>query len=105
LVTRPFIMLLNGPNDTPTGTVFGGGPFTGQSGQRFFGGAGMNKWTVPDEGDRYLTLAPVNVAGKSDLKLTIALAGTFLDFEPGTGTRGSADYLEVVIDPDGNGPA
>ncbi|MCI0534255.1 MAG: hypothetical protein L0Z50_03400, partial [Verrucomicrobiales bacterium] len=104
LITRPLIMLLNGPNDTPPGSVFGGGPFTGQSGQRFFGGAGMNKWTVPDQGDRSLTLRPVNVAGKSNVKLTIALAGTFLDFERSALTRGSADYLEVAVDTDGNGP-
>lgn len=104
VVSRPLIMLLNNQTDTPKGTVFGGGPFTGQSGQRFFGGAGMNKWPVPDQGDRSLTLRPVNVAGKSNVKLTIALAGTFLDFERSLLTRGSADYLEVVIDTDGAGP-
>ena len=98
------MVLLNGPNDTPPGSVFGGGPFTGQNGSRFFAGAGMNKWTVPDTGDRYLTLRPVNVAGKQNLKLTIALAGTFLDFERSALTRGSADYIEVAIDPDAAGP-
>lgn len=102
--SRPLIMLLNGPNDTPAGSVFGGGPFTGQSGSRFIGGAGMNKWTLPDTGDRTLRLRPVNVAGKQNVKLTIAAAGTFLDFERSNLTRGNPDYLEVVIDPDGAGP-
>ncbi len=104
-IVRPLIMLMNSTNDTPAGTVFGGGPFTGQSGSRFFGGAGMNKWTVPDQTDRSLTLLkPINVRGKTNVKLTIACAGTFLDFEVSSGTRGAADYLEVVIDTDGNGP-
>ncbi len=102
--TLPLVMLLNGPNDTPPGSVFGGGPFVGQSGQRFFGGAGMNKWTVPETTDRSVTLRPVSVAGKTKVKLTIAVAGTFLDFERSGGTRGSADYLEVVVDTDGAGP-
>ena len=100
-IVRPLIMLMNSTNDTPAGTVFGGGPFTGQSGQRFFGGAGMNKWTVPEQGDRSLTLQPINVRGKTNLKLTIAAAGTFLDFEVSSGTRGAADYLEVLVDTDG----
>lgn len=104
VVERPLMVLLNGPNDTPPGSVFGGGPFTGQSGSRFFAGAGMNKWPLPDTGDRYLTLRPVNVAGKQNVKLTIAAAGTFLDFERSALTRGSADYLEVAIDPDAAGP-
>jgi hypothetical protein len=104
IIKRPLMVLLNGPNDTPPGAVFGGGPFTGQSGSRFFAGAGMNKWTVPAEGDRFLTLRPINVAGKQNVKLTIALAGTFLDFERSALTRGSADYLEVAIDPDNAGP-
>jgi hypothetical protein len=103
-VNLPLIMLLNGPNDTPAGSVFGGGPFTGQHGSRFFAGAGMNKWTIPDTGDRTVRLGPINVAGKQNVKLTIAAAGTFLDFEPSNLSRGSADYLEVAIDPDDSGP-
>jgi len=103
-VTRPLIMLMNGPNDTPKGVNFGGGPFRNFSGKRFFGGAGINKWTLPDQLDRSLTLRPINVAGKKNVKLTIALAGTFLDFERSSLTRGGADYLEVAIDTDGNGP-
>lgn len=103
-ITVPLMVLLNGPNDTPPGSVFGGGPFTGQSGNRFFAGAGMNKWPWPDENnDRYLTLRPIDVTGKENVKLTIAIAGTFLDFERGT-VRGTPDYLEVAIDTDGAGP-
>lgn len=103
-VTHPLIMLLNGPNDTPPGSVFGGGPFTGFEGTGFFGGAGLNKWALPETGDRYVTLPPINVAGKTNVQLSIAVAGTFLDFEPSNGSRGSADYLEVAIDPDASGP-
>ena len=102
--THPLILLLNGPNDTPPGSVFGGGPFTGFEGAGFFGGSGLNKWGMPETNDRYITLQPVNVAGKTNVQLTIAVAGTFLDFEPSNGSRGSADYLEVAVDTDGAGP-
>ena len=91
------LVLLNGPNDTPPGSVFGGGPFTGFEGTGFFAGSGMNKWPLPTEGYRTLTLPPINVSGKTNLKLTMALAATFLDFE-------TSDYLDVWIDPDGSGP-
>jgi hypothetical protein len=94
-VTRPFIVLLNGPNDTPPGSVFGGGPFTGFEGRGFFAMSGGNKWAFPDpRTDRILTLRPVNVAGETNVQVTVALAGTFLDFETG-------DYLDIVAYPTG----
>jgi hypothetical protein len=93
--TIPFIVLLNGPNDNPPGSVFGGGPFTGFEGSGFFGMAGGNKFPFPDgRTDRTLTLAPINVTGKTDLYLSVALAATFLDFETG-------DYLDIVVYPNG----
>lgn len=97
-VTLPFLALLNGPNDTPPGSVFGGGPFTGFEGTGFFGGAGLNKW-LPEPiadlgGYRSVQLRPVNVAGKSNVKLTIALAATFLDFE-------DSDFLDLIAYPNG----
>ena len=45
----PFIVLLNGPEDTPPGAVFGGGPFTGFEGRGFFAISGGNKWAYPPE--------------------------------------------------------
>lgn len=92
----PFIVLLNGPNDTPPGAVFGGGAFSGFEGEGFFGMAGGNKWPYPEEHNTYrsLTLEPVNVAGKENVKLTVALAATFLDFE-------TSDFLDIVAYPSG----
>jgi len=97
LVSFPMLVLLNGPNDTPAGSVFGGGPFTGFEGTGFFAGSGMNKWPLPAEGYRSPTLPPINVSGRTNLKLMVAYAATFLDFE-------TSDYLDVWIDPDGSGP-
>lgn len=98
LLTRPMVVLLNGPNDTPPGSVFGGGPFTGFEGAGFFAGSGLNKWPVPGEGYRALTLPPINVTGRTNVKLTVSFAASFLDFE-------TSDYLAVWIDPDGDGAA
>jgi hypothetical protein len=95
-VSVPLMVLLNGPNDTPPGTVYGGGPFTGFEGTGFFAGSGLNKWPYPDTlvDHRSLTLAPVNVAGKTNVQVTVALAATFLDFE-------TTDYLDIVAFPNG----
>lgn len=91
----PFIALLeSGANG---GSVYGGGPFGGQDGNDFFGGSGLNKFAT-DVATKTLTFTkPIDVAGKSNLKLTIALAATYLDFE-------TSDFLKVFIDPDGDGP-
>lgn len=91
----PFLVLIeSGANG---GSVYGGGPFGGQEGADFYAGSGLNKFS-PDVPVKTLTfLKPINTAGKSKLKLTIAVAGTYLDFETG-------DYLKVFIDPDGDGP-
>lgn len=99
-VTVPLLVLLNGPTDTPPGSVFGGGPFSGFEGGGFFAGSGLNKW-IPEDigalgGYRAVRLQPVNVAGKPDVKVTIALAATFLDFE-------TADFLDLIAYPNGAG--
>ena len=96
--TLPFLVLLNGPTDTPPGAVFGGGPFEGFEGAGFFGGSGLNKWNPEPIGDlggyRSVRLKPVNVAGKQNLKVTVALAATFLDFE-------TSDFLDIIAYPNG----
>lgn len=99
-VTVPLLVLLNGPTDTPPGSVFGGGAFNGFEGTGFFGGAGLNKW-LPERiadlgGYRSVRLNPVNVAGKQNVKLTIALAASFLDFE-------TSDFLDIIAYPNGTG--
>ena len=95
-VLEPFMVLLNGPNDTPPGSVFGGGAFAGFEGEGFFAMAGGNKWPYPPEHDTYrsLTLEPVDVAGMENVKLTVAVAATFLDFE-------TSDFLDIVAYPNG----
>ena len=103
----PFIVLLNGPQDTPPGSVYGGGPFTGQEGTGFFAGAGLNKWDYPANAPTYdalsttqartLRLRPVDVTGKKHVTIVIALAASFQDFE-------TDDYLLVMADSDGDGP-
>ena len=91
----PFLVLLeSGANG---GSVYGGGPFGGQDGNDFFGGSGLNKFSA-DVAIKTLTFTkPIDVAGKSNLKLTMAVAATYLDFE-------TSDFLKVFIDPDGDGP-
>ena len=88
-------MLLNGPNDTPPGNLFGGGPFVGFEGTGFFGGAALNKF--PGDLPRTLTLKTIDVTGKPNLKLTVALAASFLDFE-------TSDYLDFKVYEDGTDP-
>jgi hypothetical protein len=62
--------------------------------------SGGNKWPYPTgpSGDpltyRSLTLKSVNVAGKTNVQVTVALAATFLDFE-------TSDYLDIVAYPNG----
>lgn len=99
VVVLPFLVLLNGPTDTPAGSVFGGGPFEGFEGAGFFGGAGLNKW-LPDPINNYraVRLKPVDVTGKENVRVTVALAATFLDFE-------TSDFLDIVVYPNGENSA
>lgn len=90
-VETPLAVLLNGPTDAPPGSFYDGGPFTGFEGSGFFAASGLNKWAYPaGQGYRTVQLRPVNVAGRSNLKLTIALAATVVDFE-------TSDLLDVVV--------
>jgi hypothetical protein len=92
---EPLIVLLNGPTDNPPGSFYDGGPFTGFEGTGFLGAAGLNKWTAGYEnGYRSVILKPVNVAGKPDVKLTVALAGTTVDFE-------TSDRIKILVHPNG----
>jgi hypothetical protein len=96
-ISVPLLVLLNGPNDSPAGSVYGGGAFTGFEGTGFFAGAALNKFDVDGSGTpKTLTIGPINVTGKKDLKLTLAVAATFLDFE-------TSDFLDVYIDPNNAG--
>jgi hypothetical protein len=93
----PLIVLLNGPNDNPPGAFYDGGPFTSFEGTGFIGASGLNKWPYP-EGETYRTvrLQPIDVAGRTNVKLTIKLAATVVDFE-------TSDLLDVVVYPNGTG--
>ncbi|MGZ8901685.1 MAG: hypothetical protein ACXW3Z_16460, partial [Limisphaerales bacterium] len=87
----PLIVLLNGPSDTPPGAFYDGGPFSSFEGTGFIGASGLNKWAYPDGlSYRALRLAPINVAGKTNVKLTIKLAATVVDFE-------TSDLLDIVV--------
>ncbi|MDA0752624.1 MAG: hypothetical protein O2964_18130 [Verrucomicrobia bacterium] len=90
--TVPFFIALEAPEDG--GSVFGGGPFAGFEGNAFFAGSGLNKFDAGVLPKTITWNAPINVAGKENLNLTIAAAATFLDFE-------TSDFLRVYID-DGN---
>jgi hypothetical protein len=95
-VQTPVIVLLNGPNDTPPGSFYDGGPLTGFEGTGFIGASGLNKWPYPTETGSYrsLQLRPVNVAGKTNVQLTIKLAATGVDFE-------DSDFLDIYVHPNG----
>lgn len=96
-VQTPLIVALNGPNDTPPGSFYDGGAFEGFEGTGFIGGSGLNKWPYPaGVSYRSLRLAPVNVTGRSDVHLTIALAATQVDFE-------TDDFIDIVVYPNGPG--
>ncbi|MDA1274146.1 MAG: hypothetical protein O2960_08850 [Verrucomicrobia bacterium] len=98
----PFLVASEGPE--AGGNVFGGGPFAKFDGKAFYAGSGMNKF--PGDQPRAIQFnSPVNVSGKANLKLTIAMAGTFLDFErtPPPNDAGGADFFRVAIDPNNSG--
>jgi hypothetical protein len=83
------------------------------------GGALLGGFSWDPEGDRYVVGAdmdhtfgggpprqlniPVNLAGRSNVQLTVALAATDADFEPGDAAAGTPDYLAISMDPDGTG--
>jgi hypothetical protein len=93
---QPFIIV------TDSGGALLGGPLRGQEGDGFWGGADLNDvdFGTPsnDSVGRFLTLQSVDVRGKDNLKLVVALAGSDVDFE-------ANDFLRISADPDGAGPA
>lgn len=95
-VQTPLIVLLNGPNDTPPGSFYDGGALSGFEGTGFIGASGLNKWTYPTETASYrsVQLRPVDVRGKTNVQLTIKLAGTGVDFE-------DSDFLDIYVYPNG----
>jgi hypothetical protein len=94
-VQVPLVVAYNGPNDTPPGALNDGGAFAGFEGTGFIAGAGMNKWPYPNgQTYRSVQLKPVNVAGKTNVKLTVALAATQIDFE-------DSDFVDILVYPNG----
>ncbi|MGE3309699.1 MAG: PA14 domain-containing protein [Limisphaerales bacterium] len=92
---EPLVVLLNGPSDTPPGSFYDGGPMNGFEGTGFLGGSGLNKWPYPDGLTyRSVQLNPVNVTGKQNVRIVVALAATVVDFE-------DSDFIDVVYYPDG----
>jgi hypothetical protein len=95
LQERPALVVVD------TGADLLGGRISGQEGTGYFAGADINEPSYGGGGDniaRSLTLAPIDVTGETGLELTVAVAGTNIDFEP-------ADALRILADPDGDGPA
>jgi len=89
--TIPLLVVLEAPEEG--GIVFGGGPFVGFEGTGFFAASAANKWAYPAPLTyRSLTLAPVDVSGRQDVKLTVALAATLIDFE-------TSDFLDIMAYP------
>lgn len=97
--TRPLLVVFD------KGVQLLGGLISGFDGA-FWTGADLNEPTITDgtfgtpTDPRTLTLKSVNVAGKPAVKLTLAMAGTDVDFD-----FGADDFFRVMIDTDGNGPA
>ncbi|MCS1409625.1 MAG: hypothetical protein M2R45_02809 [Verrucomicrobia subdivision 3 bacterium] len=91
-VSTPFSMALEAPGDG--GAVFGGGPFGNFEGNHFFAGSALNKFTGDDgvgNPKKIIWKDPIDISGRENVKLTIALGATFLDFETG-------DFFQVFID-------
>ncbi len=95
--TRPAVFVVE------AGQELLGGSITGFEGTGFWAGADMNEPSIAGgcctsvNEARELTLKAVDVTGKEDVKITVGLAATVLDFE-------NTDYLRISIDPDGDGP-
>ena len=96
-VETPLTLALEAPEDG--GAVFGGGPFGNFDGDYYFAGSALNKFTGDDGVGTPKKITwndSIDITGKEDVKLTIAIGATFLDFE-------TSDFLSVFID-DSNTP-
>jgi hypothetical protein len=94
-VTHPAIYVID------EGEAILGGFSWDPEGDRYIVGADMD-YTFGGGPPRQLNI-PVNLAGRSNVQLTVALAGTDADFEPGDAAVGTPDYLSISMDPDGTG--
>ena len=88
LVEAPLLVTID------TGVPLLGGTITAPHGDHFFAGAALNKFGAG--GEKRVTFNPVNVAGKTNLKLEFLIAGTDLDFE-------TSDYFDIYIDKNNTG--
>jgi hypothetical protein len=95
-VPQPLAVLMNGPADSPAGHFYDGGGFTGFEGTGFIAAAGLNKFgSYPANQDyRSVILRPVDVTGKQNVRVTVALAGTGGDFE-------TSDFLQILVHTNG----
>jgi len=91
--TRPFLVA------TEKGVQLLGGLISGMEGTGYWAGADLNEPNISNSTfgtinePRSLTLKPVNVTGKTNLKLTLALAGTEVDFD-----LGADDFFSIKVD-------
>jgi len=96
--TRPFLVT------TETGVQLLGGLISGMEGSGYWAGADLNEPNIANatfgtiNEPRSLTLKAVDVTGKSNVKLTLALAGTEVDFD-----LGADDFFSIKVDPKSTG--
>jgi len=92
--TKPFLVA------TEKGVQLLGGLISGMEGSGFWAGADLNEPTIANgefntaTTPRSLTLKPVDVTGKTKVKLTLTLAGTEVDFDG----PGGDDFLFIKAD-------
>jgi hypothetical protein len=97
-VTHPAIYVID------EGEPLLGGFSWDPEGDRYVVGADMDfTFTASGGGPPRQLNIPVNLAGHSNVQLTVALAATDADFEPGDAAAGTPDYLAISIDPNGTG--
>jgi hypothetical protein len=97
-VTHPAIYVID------EGEPLLGGFSWDPEGDRYVVGADMDfTFTANGSGPPRQLNIPVNLAGRSNVQLTVALAATDADFEVGDFAAGTPDYLAVLIDPNGTG--
>ena len=94
-VTHPAIYVID------EGEALLGGFAWDPEGDRYVVGADLDH-TFGGGPPRQLNI-PVNLAGRSNVQLTVGLAATDADFEPGDAAAGTPDYLAISIDPNGTG--
>jgi hypothetical protein len=97
-VTHPALYIIE------EGDALLGGFSWDPEGDRYVVGADMDfTFTANGSGPPRQLNIPVNLAGRSNVQLTVALAATDADFEPGDAAAGTPDYLAISIDPNGTG--